>query len=97
VAGIPDDVFWESTITEIVALLEKIGEREEARERNAALRAGLIASEIYNANRVDSRGRSIAYRGPPRGAGDYVKQPVQNVDGETMRDLVRSWLRQGRN
>lgn len=42
-----DEVFWRSTLSEVVAVLE----RDHARRREANLRAGLIAATICNVNR----------------------------------------------
>ena len=96
--GVSEDDFWRCTPIELDALLDKIAERDEARERAAALRAALIAAEVHNANRVDGRGRRIGYRKPVQPA-DYLResQEVQYVSGETLRGLVHDWLRKGRN
>lgn len=62
-------------------------ERTEARERAATLRAGLVASAIYNVHRKKGT--------RPFAPEDFVKTPVQYVDGEELRDIVHSWLRKG--
>lgn len=90
-----DHEFWASTPREVGALLHAFADREEERERAATLRAALIAAEIHNAHRADSQGRRMLYKGQPVEPGDYLRQPVQYVDGETLRDIVHSWLRKG--
>lgn len=50
-AGVPDELYWQLTPPEIRALLEELAEREARQERNAALRAGLVAAAIYNVHR----------------------------------------------
>lgn len=94
-AGISEDDFWRCTPEELNALLEKIGERDEARERAAALRAALIASEIHNAHRCNSSGKRILWRDTVD-IGDYLPQPVKYVDGEELRSIVHDWLGKGR-
>lgn len=46
-SGIPNELFWESTLDEVAAVLKR---RTEA-ERALTLRAGLIAATIINVNR----------------------------------------------
>lgn len=92
-AGVSEEDFWRCTPDELNALLASIAEREAARERAAALRAGLIASEVHNANRGNRTGGRFVYTGPPRQLTDYVKMPVQVVDGPTLRDLIHGWMR----
>lgn len=77
-------------------MLEKIRDRDEARERAAALRAALIASEIHNANRINYKGQRIGYKDAVE-AADYLTgpKPVQYVDGEELRSIVHGWIGKG--
>ena len=50
-AGVPDELYWRSTPVEVGSLLTALVARESRREHSAALRAGLVASAIYNVNR----------------------------------------------
>ena len=50
-AGVPDELYWRSTPAEVGFLLAALVARESRREHSAALRAGLVASAIYNVNR----------------------------------------------
>lgn len=50
-AGVPDELYWRSTPVEVGALLDAMDERESRQERAAILRAGLVASAVYNVHR----------------------------------------------
>lgn len=50
-SGVPDELYWRSTPLEVGALLDQIVDLESRRERAAALRAGLVASAVYNVHR----------------------------------------------
>lgn len=75
-------------------MLGKIRERDVARERAAVLRAAFIAAEIHNAHRVNARGVRIFYKDAMKPADFLPKseQPVQYVDGEELRSIVRGWI-----
>jgi hypothetical protein len=80
-AGIPDEVFWDCTLAEVVMLYEHIVDQGVETERRAILRAGLIASAIYNA-----RAGKVVCR-----PEDFLARPTREVTPEQMADILRGW------
>jgi hypothetical protein len=84
--GVPDEVYWRSTPTEAGALLDELVDLEARRERNAMLRAGLVAAAVYNVHR---KAGSRAFR-----AEDFVRkerEEAQEVTPAQMRAWLLSW------
>lgn len=64
-------------------LVDEIGQREQALQRAAALRAGLVTSAIYNVNRKKG---TAAYQ--PR---DFVREEPKTLSPEQMRAAMDRW------
>jgi len=62
-------------------LYERITDERIEGERRAVLRAGLVASAIYNAR----AGKVVSH---PR---DFLAEPVREVTPEQMAEILRSW------
>ena len=84
VAGVPDDLYWASTPAEVAELLDAIAERESRQEREAALRAGLVASEVRNTMRQKDSDRVWQ-------AGDFVKKAPVRLSVEESIMAMRAW------
>lgn len=85
-AGIDDDLFWGLTATETRALLEALMRREGEREKSALLRAGLVASAVYNVNRKKGA--------RPLQPKDFVREPVKHLTPEQMERVLSRWASQ---
>lgn len=81
--GVPDDLYWRSTASELMAILEHTSRRREQQERAAAHRAGLIAAMIGNVHR-----KKGARRLKP---SDFVREPTRVVSPETARQILDGW------
>ena len=89
-AGIPDDLYWRLTPPEARALLEALGEVEARRERASALRAGLVAAAIYNAQRAKRSDKVWQPKDFVQEAGEE-KSDVQILSPKAMAARLRAW------
>lgn len=81
----PNDVYWASTPRELAALLEALDERRTAEAREAALRAGLIASAIYNAS--PNRKKNARWLRPQ----DFVRQEPRHMTPQELKRRLDLW------
>lgn len=81
IAGIPNDLFWDLSLDEILAVSERVTERERA----ANLRAALVAATIANVHRK-SGSRVIQPR-------DFLREPARYMTPEEGARALEAWAR----
>ena len=79
--GIPDELFWRLTRGEVMAVLKEVAQRD----RQANLRAGLIAATIVNVNR--KKGTRML---KPE---DFLKSPREYMSVEEGTQFMDRWAR----
>ena len=83
-SGIPDELFWKLTPVEVGALMDDLVDIESRREKNAALRAGLVASAVYNVHRPKNM-KALK-------ASDFVKEEKKaELTAKQERDWWYAW------
>ena len=82
-AGVPDELYWQCTPPEIEALLTALADRDEQQERSAVLRAGLVASAVYNVHRKKG---SKALR-----PEDFLRKKRKILSPEEFADVMSTW------
>jgi len=80
-AGISDELFWNCTLGEVAMLYGRIIDKQVEAERRAVLRAGLVASAIYNA----LAGKVVCH------PEDFLARPTREVTPGQMADILRGW------
>lgn len=86
--GIPDELYWDLTLEEVLAVLELIGARQRNRERNADLRAGLVAAMIVNTNPYRKKGARLMQ---PEDFVKGAKVPKRHMSVEEAQMFMDSW------
>ena len=81
--GIPDELFWRLTQVEVMAVLQEVA----LQERQANLRAGLIAATICNANPYRKKGARFLQ------PEDFIKGPRQYMSLEEGTRFMDRWAR----
>lgn len=81
--GFDEDLFWKSTAAELSEVLDRVTERREQEERQAARRAGLVASAIYNVHRKKGK--------RPLGPDDFVEGGQGRMSPEEFRQRMHAW------
>lgn len=79
--GIPDELYWELTEEEVVAVLKL----EAQRQRAANLRAGLVAATICNNNPYRKKGARRMK------ATDFIRGPKRHMSVEEARKFMAGW------
>lgn len=80
-SGMPHEVFWDLTEREIEAALRCRTDRDRA----ANLRAGLVASAIYNVHR--KKGSRVVK------PSDFLKQPARYMSPKEAATFMDRWAR----